>query len=163
MKAMILAVPLLLTAFAAQAADMKALETRIETKVVDMKGPSLQSKIDTINQQWLAAFAKGDAAAIAALYTEDATMLPPGSDLVTGHAGITGVVQGMIKSGLKITMLKTLAIEQHGPSAREIGRFAGDVPGTDNKPVTVEGKYVVNWKDVKGQWKLDTDIWNMNK
>jgi hypothetical protein len=27
----------------------------------------------------------------------------------------------------------------------------------------IEGKYVVVWKEIKGVWKLDTDIWNLNK
>ena len=36
------------------------------------------------------AFNRGDAAAVAALYTEDATLLPPGADMLTGR----GVAQG---------------------------------------------------------------------
>ena len=35
--------------------------------------------IERLNDAWTAAFNKGDAAAVAALYTEDAHVLPPGA------------------------------------------------------------------------------------
>jgi hypothetical protein len=40
--------------------------------------PDLKSQIDANNAAWSAAANRGDAAAIAAMYTETATMLPPG-------------------------------------------------------------------------------------
>ena len=163
MKAIVLALPLLFAAPLTQAADIKAVETKVETKIADMKGPTLQSKIDAANAQWLAAFNKGDAAAVTALYTEQATVLPPGADMAIGREAIQKVWQGAIQSGLKVTSLTTTALEQHGPIAREIGRIKADMPGPDTQILHLEGKYVVYWKEVKGQWKLDTDIWNMNK
>ncbi|MGD0106897.1 MAG: hypothetical protein ABSC06_23090 [Rhodopila sp.] len=68
MKSVILAIPLLLSAAATQAADVK-------------------SEINAANQKFGAAYAKGDAAAIARLYTPHATVFPPGSDMVTGREG----------------------------------------------------------------------------
>ncbi len=119
--------------------------------------------IDTANRAWLDAYAKGDASALAALYTDTATVLPAGADMVSGHDAILKFMQATIASGLKITALTTLAIDHQGSVAREIGRFAGSAPGPDKQMVPIEGKYVVYWKKVKGVWKLDTDIWNMNK
>ena len=37
-----------------------------------------RATIEKLNEVWMAAFNKGDAAAVAALYTEDAYVLPPG-------------------------------------------------------------------------------------
>ena len=31
------------------------------------------------------------------------------------------------------------------------------------QPQEVTGKYVVVWRKINDQWKLATDIWNMNK
>ena len=163
MKIALLALPLLLAAPMTQAADMKAAEAKIETKIAEMKGSPISVKIDAANQQWVAAFNKGDAAAVAALYTDQATVLPPGGEMVSGHDAIVKVWQSTIDSGLKITAMTTVAIDQHGGIARVIGRLTGDAPCPDKKIVHLEGKYVVYWKEVKGVWKLDTDIWNLNK
>jgi ketosteroid isomerase-like protein len=117
----------------------------------------VRSDIAAGNEKFVAAYAKGDAAAIARLYTERASVLPPGSPMVTGRDGIQKVWAGAIGSGLKITSLQTVSVEQYGNAAREIGRFTGEGP----KPL--EGKYVVVWKRVKGTWMLDSDIWNLNQ
>src|SRR6201987_6354597 len=54
-------------------------------------GPALaqdRATIEKHNDVWTAAFNKGDAAAVAALYTEDAYVLPPGSAMVKGRPEI---------------------------------------------------------------------------
>lgn len=119
----------------------------------------VRSAIDAANQAFGAAYAAGNADAIAKLYTDGATVFPPGSDMVSGRSGIRDVWAGAIKSGLKFTSLKTVSVEQYGDAAREIGRFTADAPDGHK----LNGKYVVVWKRVKGAWKLDTDIWNLNQ
>jgi uncharacterized protein (TIGR02246 family) len=120
-------------------------------------------QIDAANKAWLAAYAKGDAAALADLYTANATVLPAGADMVGGHDAILKFWQATIASGLKVSALTSVAIDHQGSVAREIGRVTGTAVGPDKQPVPIEGKYVVYWRKVKGVWKLDTDIWNMNK
>ncbi len=124
---------------------------------------SLKAEIDAANQKWEAAFNKGDAAGIAALYDDQATVLPPGSDMVKGRAAIEKFWAGAIQSGLKNPTLQTVVVEQFGNAAREIGRVGLDAPNPQKQMVHVEGKYVVLWKRVKGTWMLDTDIWNLNQ
>jgi uncharacterized protein (TIGR02246 family) len=143
MKAIMLAVPLLLLAATAQARDIR-------------------SEIDAGNQKWLAAYHRGDAAGVAALYTAKATVLPPGSDIVTGRDGIAKVWGGAIQSGLKIETLQSVSVEQYGNAVREIGRFTAEAPNAQHEMTSVAGKYVVVWKKVKGTWMLDSDIWNLN-
>ena len=46
---------------------------------------------------------------------------------------------------------------------REIGRFALDAPVQGRRTARVEGKYVVVWKKTADGWRLDTDIWNLNR
>ena len=48
---------------------------------------SVKSEIDAANQKFGAAYDKGDAAALARFYTPHATILPPGSEMVTGREG----------------------------------------------------------------------------
>ncbi len=143
MKSLLCATALLISASIAQAAGVK-------------------SDIEVTNQAFGAAYQKGDAAAIAKLYTPNATVFPPGSDMVTGRDGIQKVWAGAMQSGLKFTGLTTISVEQYGNAAREIGRFTADAPGPDKQMKKLEGKYVVVWKRINGKWMLDSDIWNLN-
>jgi uncharacterized protein (TIGR02246 family) len=144
MKPVILITALLAFSTAAQARDVK-------------------SDIDAANAKWVAAFNKGDAAAVAQLYTEQATLLPPGAPMAHGRAAIQDFWQHAIQDGLKNIALKAQRVDQFGGAAREIGEFSLDAPDAQKQMTHVEGKYVVLWRQSRGAWKLDTDIWNTNK
>lgn len=128
-----------------------------------------KADIDAANRKFVAAFTAGDAAGVAALYTENATLMPPGSPVMAGRKAIEAFWAGGIKAGLKNISLEALTVESHGKTGREIGRFAfdaptpGGAPGQSGAMAHVEGKYVVIWKKVGKAWKLDVDIWNMDK
>jgi len=165
MNVLFRAIPLILTigllpVAGAQAVDMKMPEVKMPAM---LKKADIAPQIDAANKAWLAAYAKGDAATLTALYTDDATVLPAGADMVSGREAIQKFWAATIASGLKITSLTTTAIDHQGAVAREIGRVTAETMGPDKKPVQMDGKYAVYWKEVKGVWKLDTDIWNMNK
>ena len=124
---------------------------------------SVKSTIDKGNAAFVTAFNKGDGAAIAALYTENATVLPAGAPAVKGRAAIQKLWQGFIDQGTKNVVVTTDSVESYGKAAREIGHFSFDTPDAQKNMIHVEGKYVVVWKKAKDGWQLDTDIWNMNK
>ena len=70
---------------------MKARLVLAATVMTMLAGPALaQSKeaIQKLNDEWAAAFSKGDAGTVAALYTADAYVLPPGAPMVKGRADI---------------------------------------------------------------------------
>ena len=109
------------------------------------------------------AFNRGDAAAVAALYTEDATLLPPGADILTGRRAAQARWQAAYDTGARNLSLDPVSVETWGDAAREIGRFTLQVPGQGGQTARVEGKYVVVWKNTADGWRLDTDIWNLNR
>lgn len=122
-----------------------------------------QSKaaIQKLNDKWDAAFDKGDAAALAAMYAEDAYLLPPGHDMVKGRSQIRAFWAGAVKQ-LGGATLTTLDVERLGRgAAREIGLFSFATKAQPPQPVT--GKYVVVWRRIGGHWLLTTDIWNTSK
>jgi uncharacterized protein (TIGR02246 family) len=117
--------------------------------------------IDKLNKEFMAAFNKGDMAALGQMYTDDAYLLPPGAEIVKGRAGIqTFWTNAAAAIGdLKLT---TVDVKPLGSdAAREVGTFTLKTKG--DKPQEVAGKYVVVWEKTGGQWKLATDIWNANK
>ena len=119
--------------------------------------PSIQK----INEEWMAAFNKGDAAGVAALYSEDAYILPNGAEMAKGRRAIETYFKNSVRQ-LGDAKLKTVDLQSLGPgSAREVGTFNFKTKG--DSPQDVVGKYVAVWRKMGGQWKLITDIWNMNK
>jgi len=121
----------------------------------------LRKTVETNNAKWAEAFNRGDAAGVAALYTEDATLMPPGASMVEGRQAIQDFWQKVIQSGLKDAALTTVNVQGNGDTAYEIGKVSltAHLPGKD--PQVISGKYVVVWK--KGSddmWKLHVDIWN---
>jgi uncharacterized protein (TIGR02246 family) len=118
-----------------------------------------RAAIDAANRQFVALFTKGDASSLAALYTQDAQVLPPNSDVVSGRAGIQKFWQGVMDSGVKGAQLTTVELTPSGNTAHEVGRY--ELSGAGGKTLD-SGKYVVIWKRDGGQWKLHRDIWNTN-
>ena len=55
------------------------------------------------------------------------------------------------------------SIETWSDAAREIGRFTLEAPGRGGQTARVEGKSVVVRKNTAEGWRLDTDIWNLNR
>ena len=120
-----------------------------------------KATIEKLNEAWSAAFNRGDAAAVAALYDEDAYVLPEGADMVHGRAAIEAFWRGAVQQ-LTNARLTTLDVLPLGPdAAREIGTVSLETKATPPKEIT--GKYAVVWRRVGGTWKLATDIWNSNK
>jgi len=89
--------------------------------------------------------------------------MPPGADLMTGRHAAQSFWQGVYGSGARNLSLNTVSVESYGDAVREIGRFSVYVPGQGGQTTRVEGKYVVIWKKTADGWRLDTDIWNLNR
>ena len=120
-----------------------------------------KATIEKLNDVWTAAFNKGDAAAVAALYTEDAYVLPPGSAMVKGRAAIEAFWRQAAQqmSDAKLTTVDVLPLGRS--AAREIGTVT--LQTKSQPPQQIVGKYVVVWRKVGRDWKLATDIWNTDK
>jgi uncharacterized protein (TIGR02246 family) len=135
----------------------------VVTFLIGMVVPGLAQKaeIEAANAKWTEYFNKGDFAAVASLYTEDATAFPPGAAMVKGRAAIGEMWKSMAEkvSDPKVT---TLEVKPLGPSAvLEIGTVSLKTKGPTPQEIT--GKFVVVWEKVGADWKLAADIWNDGK
>src|SRR5215207_69179 len=120
-----------------------------------------KATIDKLNTEFMAAFAKGEMAALGQMYTADAYLLPPGTETVKGRAAIQ-IFWTSAAAAIGDLKLTTVDVKPFGSdAAREIGTFTLKTKG--EKPQEVAGKYVVVWQKVGSEWKLATDIWNTDK
>jgi uncharacterized protein (TIGR02246 family) len=111
-------------------------------------------------EQLTAAFRRGDAAGVAAVYTADGQVLPPNSDVVSGKPAIQAFWQGAMDMGVKALKLEIAEVEANGHIAYEVGKFT--LQGAEGQMIDA-GKYVVIWKQEAGQWKVHRDIFNSSQ
>ena len=115
-----------------------------------------RESIESVNRDFAAAFLRGDAEAVAELYTVDAELLPPGAEAVAGRPAIAAFWKGAIDSGVKDLVLTTVQVESAGDLAYEVGK----VRLVANDGQVSEDRYLVVWKRESGKWQLHRDIWN---
>jgi uncharacterized protein (TIGR02246 family) len=116
--------------------------------------------IDIVDLRLSAAVRNGDAAAAAALYTEDGTLLPPNSDFITGRENIQTFFQAVIDGGLKGLNISTLELDIQDDSAHEMGTYE---MVADGGVVIDNGKFIVIWKRLDGKWLLHRDMINTSR
>jgi uncharacterized protein (TIGR02246 family) len=106
---------------------------------------------------WEKAFNAGDAAAIAAVYTEDATLMPPGLPTMKGRAAIEQYMREGFAQGVAKVALTTDEMFTMGDAA--VRRGAYRVSAADGNEIEA-GKYVEIWRRVGNEWQICIDIWN---
>lgn len=101
------------------------------------------------------ALRRGDAAAAAAAYTDDARLLAPSTEALSGRASIARFWQAGIDAGVQGIELESggVDIEPGGDVATEIGRYVLSVR-PDRGPVVVDrGTYLLVYRRVDGAWR----------
>ena len=105
---------------------------------------------------WEAAFNSGNAAAVAALYTEDAIRIPPDLDFIRGPEEITAGVAGF--AGFTIS-LRSYGGLLEGDVGTSWGSY--ELSGTvEGQAVTERGRWMNAVKKTADGWKILRDIWN---
>lgn len=118
---------------------------------------AINAGVQQTNSFFMRAFANRNAGELAALYTDDAQLLPPSGSIVTGKQGIAAYWDSAMKSGIARAELDTLELDQQGTTAIEVGRAR---LFREDGNLLSAAKYIVVWKQQNGNWKLHRDIWN---
>ena len=112
------------------------------------------------NAKFREAFRQEDAGAVAALYTEDAVLLPPNSDTLRGREVIKAFWSAVMQMGVKDVLLTTVDLMGMVEFVCEIGKYKLTIQPEGQDVMEDFGKYLVIWKQAEGDWKLHIDIWN---
>jgi uncharacterized protein (TIGR02246 family) len=138
------------------AVGLVALALTLPSAAVAQTGGDLRAQIGKMDRAWDKAYNAGDAAALAALYTKDATLMAPGAEPVSGTSAIQAFFAEDMKQGAKnaLTMGDVVGIGDH---AVETGKWVAT--SADGKHLD-HGTYMTLYKKEGGGWKIYRDTWN---
>ena len=124
-----------------------------------------EAAIREVDAEWARAATAGDGAALTALYTSDAILLPPNEPVVKGDA-VKKYNDDMTTGFSGPTELTTSAVEGEGDMAIAVGTYRATLTpkkaGAKALP-TEEGKYLeVLRRQPDGSWKIAYDMWSPN-
>ena len=108
-------------------------------------------------------FGKRNFDALDQIYTENARILPPGGQMISGRQAIKTFWSDLVQSvNAKSAVLASVDVMPAGDGVVEIGRASLTVQPEGQPVAEMEVKYVVFWQQENGQWKWHVDIWNQN-
>ena len=119
-------------------------------------------ELGQMNRDFAAALNAKDAKAAAALYTEDAVLIPPGEPMVRGRQAIEEYWRGAIESGgMREVSVETVDADSSGSLGYETGNFKLTANGPDGAAVIETGRYVeLLRREPDGTWRSTHGIWN---
>jgi uncharacterized protein (TIGR02246 family) len=128
---------------------------------VDMA--SVRNAVDMLDTEWTNAFNSGDAAALAALYAENATYMPPYREAVNGRAAIQQVMTDFMSTRTdRAIVIEPGDMGASGDLVYVTGTYSVDYM-EDGTPQHDEGKYVTISKATgDGSYEVVAHIWNTN-
>jgi uncharacterized protein (TIGR02246 family) len=122
---------------------------------------SEEAAIRARSRQLVQAVASKNADAAAAVYATDATLMAPNRPAVTGQAAIRGFwAETVAMPNVALTITPTdIDIARSGDLATEAGTYTFAFT-SDQGPINDRGKYVVEYRKVGTEWRIENDIFN---
>jgi ketosteroid isomerase-like protein len=125
------------------------------------KSMSLKEEIQSAQNLMAEAFGARDAKRAAALYAEDACLMPDGIPTFHGREAISGFFGGAIDQGIVSARFTTQEVEGDDVQALEIGRYELFAPLPNGERTCVDdGRYFVAWRKIGGAWRIYRDMFN---
>lgn len=116
-------------------------------------------EIIAANKVFLEAFNAHNGTAIGKLYTQNGRLLPVNSKVIEGQEAIGQFWNAVFDMGIDNATLTTKHVESFENTAIEEGAYS--LFDSDNNKLD-DGKYIIIWKKVDDQWRLDRDIFSTN-
>jgi ketosteroid isomerase-like protein len=100
-----------------------------------------------------------DTAYLNNIFTEDAKVFPPNSEIVTGKKAISQINIDWVNYGIYEFREETTSFYGNEDYLIDEGTYYLRY-GEEN--IIDKGKYITIWKNDNGEWKIQSNIWNTN-
>jgi ketosteroid isomerase-like protein len=109
---------------------------------------------------WMQSFNSGNAGAVAALYADNAALMPPNAPQARGVAAIKDAITKEIAGAKKAGVTLAVVTDEVGV-AGDMAWHAGTYVAKDKAGKTVDsGKFLEAWEKKNGMWRIVRDMWN---
>lgn len=126
------------------------------------KSQAAVAAIEQRYQEWMKAIRERDLDGILGIYADHATYMPPGSHKASGTDALRKIWGGYLQREDFVALYTpTIHVSDAGDMAYDIGHYKISMK-KEGKPVSFEGKYVVVWQLIAGQWRAVLDMDNDN-
>ena len=123
-----------------------------------MANSDIRTQIEEVERKWVQNYNAHDDKALAALYTNDAQVMPDDVQTVSGRTAIEAMFRALFSAFPRIALV-TKEVEGLGDGAYEVGAYTlFDTRGAEHE----NGKYIVIWRKAGEGWQLHRDIFNGN-
>jgi uncharacterized protein (TIGR02246 family) len=116
-----------------------------------------RADVETGEKAWLKAFNGGDAAGVAARYTDAGRLMAPNAETVEGRGNIEGFTKEFIATGAQLSF-ELLSVHESADMCASVGRYVMTFPGDAPED---RGKFIEVWtRQADGSWLIADDIFN---
>ena len=124
------------------------------------RGTSEEQAIRALDAKWQKAAADRDLNSMVESYLDDAVMMEPGVPAFVGKGAIREQWQRELSDKALALSWTIAALDIRGDMAVTRGRY--DVTYTNEAGVVVDeiGKYITVWKNIGGNWRVASEIYN---
>lgn len=132
--------------------------------VIGAVAHATMEELGWMNREFANALMAGDAAAAAAVYDENASLLPPGEGIVSGRANIQHYWQGAMDAGIIEVQVNTIDAKSDGDLGYEIGTFVMKLKGEKGDTIVDTGKYTEILRHTSDdKWISTYGMWNSTR
>jgi uncharacterized protein (TIGR02246 family) len=119
------------------------------------------SAIDELNTTWGKVFMRGDTEALLRMYTDNAVMLPPSSEILTDHNAIKGYWDNLKSVGVTDYVIYPVDLRVVGNIAYQSALWKATRTTSDGNVIQFDGNISnVLEKQKDGSWKIKLQSWN---
>lgn len=129
---------------------------------VEPAAPTPAEAIDGVRAVYQDAYNAGDAAAVAALFTEDAWYLPAEGSVNRGAGAIEAALAASMATGSPQATIATLDTMVLGDSAMSRGTWGIEMTAEGAESRAFGGHYMTAFQNVDGEWKISSLMTNFN-
>lgn len=119
-----------------------------------------KQNVESGEKLWLDAWNAGDASGVAALYGQNARLLPPNAEIVAGRAAIEPFLQEFLNTGAKLSF-DLIQVYETPDVCTAVGSYDMTFPAGSDGPERDLGKFIEVWvRQADGSWLIEDDIFN---
>lgn len=124
--------------------------------------PGIRTTLDNINAAWNQALNSGNAAGVAALYSEQATLSPGNGQTLVGRVEIEKLFQSFVDNGVHNHRIEIVEAGGDDRLLYQVAKWNAHGAEKDgNKPAFGGILMSVYEKGSNGQWLARSHVWNM--